>query len=95
MAMGFPLFARGAAPADSQGRCEAVSRDEPVRCGGVVVARGEYVFGDFDGLVVIPQQVADEVMRKALEKVRGERLVHKALRAGMSAREAYDRWGIL
>jgi regulator of RNase E activity RraA len=94
-ATGFPVFARGTSPADSKGRCEAVARDEPIRCGGVSVFPGDLVFGDFDGVVVIPEELSEEAMRKALEKVRGERTVHRALRSGMSAREAYDRWGIL
>ncbi len=94
-ATGFPVFARGTSPADSKGRCEAVARDEPIRCGGVSVFPGDLVFGDFDGVVVIPGELSEEAMRKALEKVRGERTVHRALRSGMSAREAYDRWGIL
>ena len=93
--MGFPVFARGIAAADSKGRCEAVERDVPVRCGGVTVSPGDLVFGDFDGVVVIPRADADDVTRAALEKVRGENTVAEALRSGMSAREAYDRWGIL
>ena len=93
--MGFPVFARGIAAADSKGRCEAVERDVPIRCGGVPVSPGDLVFGDFDGLVVIPRDVADEALGAALEKVRGESTVADALRSGMSARDAYGRWGIL
>lgn len=94
-ALGFPVFARGASPADSRGRCEAVGSDEPISCAGVSVAPGDYVFADIDGAVVIPEEIAGETFEKALAKVRGERTVLKALKEGMSAREAYDKWGIL
>ena len=94
-AMGFPVFARGIAAADSKGRCEAVSRDVALRCGEVTIAPGDLISGDFDGVVVVPKDLTEEVVAKALEKVRGERTVYNALRSGMSAREAYARWGIL
>ncbi len=93
--LGFSVFARGMAASDSQGRCEAVERDKEICCAGVAVAPGDMVFGDYDGIVVIPSAEADEAMRRALEKVGSENTVAEALRGGMSAREAYDRWGVL
>jgi regulator of RNase E activity RraA len=45
--------------------------------------------------VVIPQNIAEEVLHRAEDKVRGENQVRKALAAGMSATEAFARFGIL
>ena len=93
--LGYPVFARGAAPTDSQGRCEAVQRDVPIVCGGVAVRPGDLLFGDLDGIVVVPSEIADDVVAGALDKVHGERTVLEALKGGMSARDAWERWGIL
>jgi 4-hydroxy-4-methyl-2-oxoglutarate aldolase len=91
----FPVFARGMAPTDSKGRCEAVSRDVEITCDGVMVRSGDLLFGDSDGVVVIPSAVADQAVKLALAKVSSEKTVFEALKGGMSAREAWDTWGVL
>ncbi len=53
------------------------------------------IFGDVDGVCVVPNDVIDEVFTKALEKARGEKTVRKAIEAGMSARDAFATYGIL
>jgi regulator of RNase E activity RraA len=93
--LAFPVFARGTAPTDSKGRTEVAETDIPITFDGVRVKTGDLVFGDFDGIVIVPRDVADEAITKALEKVHGERTVFEALKKGMSAREAWERWGIL
>ena len=55
--MGFPVFCGGIGPLDTKGRAHMVERDVPVMCAGVTVRRGDLVFGDVDGVVVIPQEV--------------------------------------
>ena len=54
-AMGFPVFHGGIAPLDSKGRGRVMAIDVPVRCAGVKVATGDLIFGDADGVVVIPR----------------------------------------
>jgi 4-hydroxy-4-methyl-2-oxoglutarate aldolase len=93
--MGFPVFARGTAPTDSKGRLEAIERDVPIRCGGIPVETGDLVFGDADGIVVVPRSLTELVIDRALEKVNTEKAVLEGLKSGMSAREAWDRWGVL
>ena len=66
-----------------------------VVCGGAAVAAGDWVFGDADGVVVIPQAAAEEVFAKALEKVAAEDRTRDELRAGRTLREVFDRFGIL
>lgn len=53
------------------------------------------MFGDIDGVCVVPKEAEDEVLTGALEKARGEKTVQKAIEAGMSAKEAFETYGIL
>jgi 4-hydroxy-4-methyl-2-oxoglutarate aldolase len=61
----------------------------------VPVASGDLVFGDADGLVVVPRAVEAEVLRLAARKLLGERDTLNELRAGKTLREVFDRHGIL
>jgi regulator of RNase E activity RraA len=93
--MAFPVFHGGIGPLDSKGRGKMMEMDCRVVCGGVEVASGDWVFGDADGVVVIPQAVAEETFAKALEKVAAENHTRDELRAGRTLREVFDRFGIL
>ena len=93
--MGFPVFHGGIGPLDSKGRGKMMEMDCRVVCGGVAMAAGDWVFGDADGAVVIPQAAAEETFAKALEKVAAENRTRDELRAGRSLREVFDRFGIL
>ncbi|WP_047151821.1 RraA family protein [Aneurinibacillus tyrosinisolvens] len=92
---GFPVFSRGYCPYDSKGRTDVIDYNVPIRCGGVFIHPGDLIFGDHDGIAVIPQQIAEEVIIKALEKVKGENQMRKALEEGMSVVEAFQKYGIL
>jgi regulator of RNase E activity RraA len=93
--MGFPVFATGMRPVDSNGRGAIIAFGEPIVCGGVSVQEGDIVFADVDGVVVIPRVVESEVIRLAREKVTGENRMRDWLAAGKTLREAYDHFGIL
>ena len=93
--LGFPVFATGFRPTDSLGRNEIVEYDVPVECGGVLVQPGDLVFGDVDGLVVVPKELEEKVIQGALEKVQGENAVRDAIAKGMKVSEAFAKYGIL
>lgn len=93
--MGFPVFCTGFRPTDSAGRTELISYDEPVCCGGVVVRNGDVVFGDIDGVVVIPADAVDEVLNVAHEKVTSENNTRRELLEGKLLKEVYDKYGVL
>ena len=95
MELGFPLFARGYSPLDSKGRTDVIAYDVPIECGGIEVRPGDLVFGDHDGVVIVPHQIVRETIDKAVEKVSSEDEVRQALENGMSAVEAYDKYGVL
>ena len=69
--------------------------DVPVMCGGRDVRKGDIVFGDVDGVVVIPQEIADDVIARALDKVSGETTVRTELEGGASLAETFQKYGIL
>lgn len=93
--MQFPVFHGGIGPLDTKGRARMVQRDVPVECAGVKVRDGDIVFGDVDGVVVIPQQRAAEVLAKAKEKVAGEGRTRDELRQGRLLREVFEKYRIL
>ena len=94
-AMGFPVFARGTSPCDSKDRQRVIDIDVPVDIDGVTFRTGDLVIADADGVVVVPQEIEVEVVRYALDKVRGENVVRQAILEGMPAAEAYRRYGVL
>jgi regulator of RNase E activity RraA len=91
----FPVFHGGIGPLDSKGRGEMMAMDVPVELAGVRVLPGDFVFGDVDGVVVIPQARAAETFRLALEKVTAENRTRDELRAGAKLAEVYARYGVL
>jgi regulator of RNase E activity RraA len=93
--MQFPVFSTGIYPVDSAGRGMVISYNTPVNCGGVVVRPGDIIFGDYDGVVVIPEDAAEEVIAKAIDKVEGENMTRDELRQGATLREVYDKYGVL
>ena len=94
-AMKFPTFATGISMVDSAGRSIVIEHGCPVNCGDVLVNTGDIVFGDIDGVVVIPKELEKEVIPLALEKVGKENLVRDELLKGAMLRDAYDKYKVL
>jgi regulator of RNase E activity RraA len=93
--LGFPTFSYGGYAQDQGPRGKVIDFRVPLEIGGVRVDPGDILFGDRDGVCVIPRQGEEEALRRALEKVRGEQLVRQALEAGDSASDAFARFGIM
>lgn len=93
--LGFPVFHGGVAPLDSKGRGEVVAIDEPVRIGAVLVATGDLVFGDADGVVVVPARIEKDVIAMALAKLDAEGATVEALRGGAKLADVFQRFGVL
>jgi 4-hydroxy-4-methyl-2-oxoglutarate aldolase len=60
--IGFPIFSRAISPATSVGRYVSVAKQIPVKCAGIMVKPGDYIVGDLDGVVVVPQEAAEKVV---------------------------------
>lgn len=93
--MGFPVFHGGVAPLDSKGRGKILAIDVPIECAGVPVHPGDLIFGDADGVVVIPQQYEAKVLELAFEKVAGEKNTLSDLQRGDKLADVFARYGIL
>jgi len=93
--MRFPVFCGGIGPLDTKGRARMVERDVPVSCAGVMVRPGDLVFGDVDGVVVIPREHEAAVLDRALHKVAGENQSRDALQRGEKLADVFKRLGIL
>lgn len=93
--LGFPVFASGIKPVDSMGRGVVTAYNVPVEAGGVIVNPGDFVFGDEDGIVVIPKDRAAEVIDLAAEKVRREDSSRAELVKGAYLRDVFAKFGVL
>ena len=91
----WPVFSCGCYAQDSSVRTQVVDFRCPIEIGQATVREGDLIFGDVDGVVAIPKEVADIVIEKALEKAAGEKAVRKAIENGMSATAAFEKFGIL
>jgi 4-hydroxy-4-methyl-2-oxoglutarate aldolase len=91
----FPVFHGGIGPLDSKGRGEVTAIDVPVECGGVTINPGDLVFGDADGVLAVPQPVARQAVKLALEKVEGEDRTRAELQQGALLGEVFKKYGVL
>jgi regulator of RNase E activity RraA len=94
-AMEFPVFHGGIGPLDTRNRAEMVAKDVPVTVAGVAVSPGDWILGDADGVVVIPADKAEAVVRAALEKITAEDTTRAELESGQSLRAVFARHGVL
>ena len=94
--LNFPTFCAGRYAQDQRVRGRVVDyRCTLTLSNGAGVSPGDIVFGDLDGVVIVPAAAVTDVINRALDKVRGENRVREAIENGMSAREAFERYGIM
>ena len=93
LAQGFPVFCSFLTPADIVERWMPDSFAEPITIGTVDIATGDYLLGDRDGVVVIPQAMVEEVVTRTETVVATESDMRRALLGGMDPVEAYQRFG--
>ena len=95
LSQNWPVFSRGRFAQDSAVRTQVADYRCAIEMGGVWVEPGDLVFGDLDGVVIVPKALETEVIARALEKARGEKVVRRAIEDGMSATAAFKKFGIL
>jgi regulator of RNase E activity RraA len=93
--MGFPVFARAMCVYDSRDRQRVIDLDVAVMIDGVQFSPGDLVVADIDGVVVVPRDIEEQVIRAAWEKVHAENEVRDAIQGGLGAVEAFRRYGVL
>ena len=95
MHLNYPCFCHGNYAQDGGPRGKVMDYRVPLRVGDVFVKPGDIVFGDIDGVCVIPKESEEEVFHGAIEKARGEQTVKKAIEGGMSTVEVFEKYGIM
>jgi regulator of RNase E activity RraA len=91
--IGFQAWCRGFTPRDIVGHWLPAATGIPIAIGDVQIAPGDYLVGDRDGLIRVPQSLVGEVVEAAEKAMATESLVRKAILAGTDPQEAYLRYG--
>ena len=93
--LNFPTYSYGSYAQDQGPRGKVLDFRVPIEMHGIKINPGDWVFGDRDGVCIIPQEAEEEIIRLAIEKAEGEKLVQKAIINGMGAVEAFEKFGIM
>lgn len=93
--LNFPTFSLGTYAQDQGPRGKVIDYRVPIEFNGILVNPGDVVYGDRDGVLIIPKEAVEEAFIGAIEKARGEKLVQKALEEGMSTVDAFEKFGIM
>ena len=91
--IGFRVFCRYTTPSDIAGRWVMDQLGKPIQIGPLTVKAGDYVLADRDGVVIIPEAIAPDIVTKTEEVMQKESLVRKAILEGVDPREAYLKHG--
>lgn len=91
----FPCFSYGRYAQDQRPRGKVIDLRCTIKIGAVRIRPGDIMFGDLDGVCVIPQEIENEVIEAAWEKAHGEKRVFEAIKGGMGAQDAWDKFGIM
>ena len=94
-ALGFKVFGVNTSPLDINSRYEVTAHDVPGVIDGVTINPGDLIVADLDGVVVVPKDVIEEVVRRVEEKDAGENQFRKAVKEGMSPSAAFAKYGVL
>ncbi len=95
LSLDFPTFSYGNYAQDQGPRGKVIDFRIEIELNGVRIKPGDIVFGDIDGVCIVPREIEIEVIEGAMEKALGEKTVQKAIENGMGAKEAFDKFGIM
>lgn len=93
--LNFPVISKGTYAQDQKPRGKVVDFRTIIDFDGIEIHPGDIIYGDRDGVIVVPKEVEEEVFSGAIEKARGEKLVKKTLENGVSSRDAFNKYGIM
>lgn len=93
--LSFPTFSYGGYAQDQAGRGTVIDYRTPVTVGDMTVVPGDLVFGDLDGVCVVPKEAAVDVLNAAFEKISAEDLVRQHIVAGGASQEAFEKYGVM
>lgn len=91
----FPCFSIGRYAQDQAPRGKVIDYRVPIEIEGVRINDGDILVGDLDGVCVVPKEIEKEVFIRSLNRIKEERTVLQKIKEGLSARDAFDKYGIL
>ncbi len=92
--LGFPVFCKYFTPSDVVCRWKITSLGEPINIGGLEINSGDYVLGDIDGVVIIPNDIAEDVIKETEEYINTESQLRKDILSGVDPKEAYLKYRV-
>ncbi|MEO8764690.1 MAG: RraA family protein [Ginsengibacter sp.] len=93
--LNFPVFSFGSYAQDQSPRGKVIDYRIPIEIKGVRINSGDIIIGDVDGVCIVPKNAEAEIFHKAIDKAREEKMIQKKISEGMSALEAFEKYGIL
>ena len=89
----FPVFYEYRISNGSLGRCLITHYQIPIKIGDVTVKPGDVVLGDIDGVLVVPRDIAYDVLLRAEEIKANEKKIFGWVNEGQSIQEIVDKGG--
>lgn len=91
--LGYPVFSKGYSCSDVRRRGTVESHNKPIVINDVRVCPGDLIFGDINGIAVIPRDIEEIVMQRAFEKIRKEKKILEKIGDSICAEEIYETEG--
>ena len=92
--LGFPVFCKYFTPSYVVCRWKITSLCEPIKICDLIINSGDYVLGDIDGVVVIPKEIASEVISETEDYINTESALRKDILSGVDPQEAYLKYRV-
>ena len=92
--IGLPVYCSYATPKDIVGNWNVTNFGDPIEIDGVKIVTGDYLVADADGIVIIPRNLTNEVIDKAMSKLNQENDMRNSILNGMDPHEAYLKYRI-
>ena len=89
----FPVFYEYRISNGSLGRCLITHYQVPIKIGNVTIKPGDVVLGDIDGVLVVPREIAYEVLMRAEEIRENEKKIFSWVHEGQSVHEITEKGG--
>jgi regulator of RNase E activity RraA len=91
----FPVYSRGVSPGTTIGHFRCAGVNVPVNCAGVTVNPQDIIAADEDGVVVVPREKAEEILKRARELDLQEHSMYPFIERFRSLKEAVSKFGRL
>lgn len=92
--MGFPVFSKGNYCKDTRKRGIVTSKNKTVIIDGISIHKDDLIFGDRDGIVVIPRKYEHQVIETAFQKLQNEKLILIDVAKGVHTSELITKYGM-